>query len=134
MNYTKVNLAKIFEALEGIDGYVMLEYEGREYVITSLEALNNEEIDPEKQLALPDVPETVSQVDTADEMLEKINRDIAMFQLQQDEENLEMNEFNLNENRTEEENNDEEDMNEIRPPRRVRFEPLRGDLSPDLQG
>lgn len=65
---------------------------------------------------------------TADDMLEKINRDLALYQLQQEDQVMEEVE--------------ETDVGEVArsqfplPPKSgksVRFEPLRGDLPPDLQ-
>jgi hypothetical protein len=70
---------------------------------------------------------------TADDMLDKINRDLALYQLQREEE-------------LEEENGEVEEDVSIKPlppiadkpfdvaqGKHVRFEPLRGDLPPDLQ-
>ena len=57
---------------------------------------------------------------TADDMLDKINRDVALYQLQ----------------RAEEEEEQGDDAVEPLPPiqgKRVTFEPLRGDLPPELQ-
>ncbi len=125
MTNSKVNLKDILEVLRELDGYVVIKHKGEEFIITR----RQEEIS-EQQLALPEVPVMDDQAMTADDILEKINRDIALFQLQQEEEE-DSDEFALE---PEIEEMVEESAETIRPPRRVRFEPLRGDLPPDLQG
>lgn len=80
----------------------------------------------EVQLPLASASPTV----TADEILEKINRDIALFQGQTEEvTNLNEAEVPLPPIAPE----TTADEFSLPAPRRVRFEPLRGDLPPELQ-
>jgi len=64
----------------------------------------------EEQLPLPATPS--AEKDSADEVLDKINREIAMYQVQETQE--------------------DDDLG-IRPTRKIQFEPLKGDLPPELQ-
>ena len=127
------SLVDILRLLSQLDGYMVVKHDGEEYVISRISSLN-EDMPKERQLELDDAPVVMDQAETADEMLEKINRDIAMFQLQQ-EDDLSTDELDISQDEEPIVEDEEELIDEnIRPPRRVRFEPLRGDLPPDLQG
>jgi hypothetical protein len=107
----------VAKALVELGGYFTFkDAVGHEFVIMRKEDF----VPPEdtegadRQLSLPAAP--AEPLVSAEDVLERINRDIAIFQLHQDEE-------------IEEEEGDDD----MEPPRRVRFEPLRGDLPPELQ-
>lgn len=99
--------------------YVLSDSEGEEFAIMRMADLEDES---EKQLEL--APREVEEMEpTAEDLLERINRDIAMYQSQEQEQ--------------EHASDTEADVPDIPrppvPPRTVRFEPLRGDIDPDLQ-
>lgn len=121
-------LEPILSVLRSTDGYfVFRDREGEEYVLVrALDLKNMSESSDEKQLPLPKAePRQVSGMHgsghTLDEVLERINREIALFQAQREESMS-----------VQEEENEREDSRE-QPSLRVRFEPLRGDLPPELQ-
>lgn len=113
-------LEPITRVLKQYGGYFTFsDEEGNEFVVTSGDEFRSGTA-TETQLPLPAVPnELASQKAQAEEALEKINREIALHQLQLSEENF-----------------DEltpAPADDLRPPLRVRFEPLTGDLPPELQ-
>jgi len=122
----------VLRALKELGGYfVWRADDGEEYVIISRRDFEARQIAAqEEQLELlgqAGRSEAFGGLKTADDVLDKINRDLALFQLQREEEG------------------NPEDVEEVidgngdpvpLPPiggKRVRFEPLRGDLPPDLQ-
>lgn len=126
-------LSLILAALKELGGYfVWADVDGEEYVIMSrrdfeqkLATTSEEQLD---LLSRVSRMESFGRPTTANDMLEKINHDLALYQLQQAEE--------------EEEREPDVDVTEEAtgqfplPPKTgktVRFEPLRGDLSPELQ-
>ena len=121
MSYELRNaLEPILELLDQIDGYLVFKgANGQEYILGRLEDILEEDSEESKeiQLSLPTVyPDGDKKARTAaDELLDRINREIALFQLQQEDEDIEDLDF------------------EQEPPKRIRFEPLRGDLPPELQ-
>jgi hypothetical protein len=129
-------LETVVSALRELGGYfVWRSDDGQEYVILSRREFEaRSRISRDTQLGLLDhapATEPAAAPWTADDMLEKINRDLAIYQLQQEEIELE--------------EGAEEDTNQLplapragqpfdtAPGKRVRFEPLRGDLPPSLQ-
>lgn len=120
-------LNQILEILRDLGGYFTFSDEaGEEYIVIrkkDVPGLGGSAPEPEVQLALPPSPP----VNTADELLDRINRDIAMYQEAQEQfDDLAISEDAQDEVPT-------EATKVLPPPRRVRFEPLRGDLPPDLQ-
>jgi hypothetical protein len=130
-------LGKILEPLLNIlkrfGGYYLFRsHSGEQYVIMSRSEFDRrEEAVSEHQLPLP---AALSAASSAGDVLERINREIALYQLQQAEEDVG------------EEPEAEEQASQLpaqatmttieveqTPPRRIRFEPLRGDLPPELQ-
>lgn len=129
-------LSPVFEALKQFGGYFVLADEtGQEFMIAPKETAGITARSPggEKQLPLPPAAMRSFKVKAAaNELLERINREIALYQLQRTDE--EVDDIGLPEA--------EIDVIEVstmdadaadRPPLRVRFEPLKGDLPPELQ-
>jgi len=122
-------LETLLAALKTGRGYfVWQDGDGEEYVLIS-----RREFDPahhsssaELQLDLlqePTLASTPARGWSADDMLDKINHDLALYQLQRDEETDSIETI-------------EDDSIQPLPPvggKKVKFEPLRGDLPPDLQ-
>lgn len=126
-------LNQIIEVLRELGGYfTFTDSAGEEYVVMRKQdagQLRSSARQPEVQLVLPPSPTLPS--NTADLLLDRINRDIALYQEAQEQ----FDDLAI----PEEESNDEtrepltQDAAPTPPPRRVRFEPLRGDLPPELQ-
>jgi hypothetical protein len=136
----------VLAALKELGGYfVWADAVGDEYVVMSrrdFEARTKGSREAQLDL-LGASAQTAGPADrwTADDMLEKINRDLALYQLQQEDQVVE--EETDGEKALTEENGDQLPL----PPKpstfakaladkqgkRVRFEPLHGDLPPDLQ-
>lgn len=120
-------LNQILEVLRDLGGYFTFSDEvGEEYIIVRKQdatALQGGLPEPEVQLALPPSPP----INTADELLDRINRDIAMYQEAQEQ----FDDLAISEEV--QDGASAEASKTLPPPRRVRFEPLRGDLPPDLQ-
>lgn len=123
---------QIIEVLRDMGGYfTFTDAAGEEYVVMRRQDMGHLHLpanQSEVQLVLPPSPTAVA--NTADLLLDRINRDIAMYQQAQEQ----FDDLAIPE--------DEavvtiEPMIEgaapVPPPRRVRFEPLRGDLPPELQ-
>lgn len=142
-------LESVLMVLKEIEGYFVFKDEaGKEFVILSKEdfdGLDESSSKEEKQLSLSSAllssalekreEEKMSDVDdraeekvSADDILEKINRDIALYNLLQEEE-VESDVLERIEEDEIVKGLDEPVLNS----QKVRFEPLRGDLSPDLQ-
>ncbi|MEX0909815.1 MAG: hypothetical protein WDZ75_00805 [Candidatus Paceibacterota bacterium] len=132
----KETLSPILRVLSQLGGkFSFTDDEGRQFVIMRQEEI--QEIKKEKQLSLPAAPEKVH---SADDVLEKINREIASWQMQDEEE---LAEANQEEDRQEDFHRSQEGVpmppninnseNKEEEPKRVRFEPLKGDLDPELQ-
>lgn len=132
----QTSLEKIIEVLNEFGGYFTFNDDfGREFVVAPKEMVERDCCHvEEKQLALPETEATLdTDLPSADEMLDKINRDIALYKEQQDEDlepvTTESEELELVDDAVEMPISGDE----VEPPRRVRFEPLRGDLPPELQ-
>ena len=133
-------LESVLTALRELGGYfVWRGSDGQEYIVTSRQEFDaRTRLARDTQLGLldraraADAPGALPagrQGWTADDMLEKINRDLALYQLQQQEEleeEVEEVEDVLDEN------GDQLPLAPIAG-KHVRFEPLRGDLPPSLQ-
>lgn len=138
----------VIAALRELGGYFVFPAgDGREYVITAKEDFEDlQQSVRDVQLALPGAGE-VEEVPSAGDMLDKINRDIALFQWQQDqdrqgqdpeEEEMEFDSEEIEQGDMVEEEEptlvgEELQKRAYEPPRRIRFEPIRGDLPPELQ-
>ncbi len=122
-------LNQITAILRDLGGYfTFVDEMGEEYVIAPKKSFaitpGSSSAEPEVQLSLPPA-ENIPTIPTAHELLDRINQDIALFRAAQDQfDDLEI---------LEEEESTPVTEVQLPPPRRVRFEPLRGDLSPDLQ-
>lgn len=115
------DLSQVMMALRELGGYFVWRDEvGEAYVILSKQEFDQlqEAGEPEVQLSLPNAPKTETEA-RADHVLERINREIAVYQLRQQED--EMAEIPI------------EEVEQEKPGARVRFEPLKGDLPPELQ-
>ena len=105
----------LLDVLQEWDGYFVFHHEGEEFVIgrkEELERVSSEE--SEIQLELPSAEQSLAEGDA--DVLERINRDIALFQEQFIDDDIVDEDIPSNDEAT-----------------KVRFEPLRGDLAPDLQ-
>lgn len=124
-------LNQITTLLRELGGYfTFIAENGEEYIVAAKKDVtvfgSSNKAESELQLPLP--PATANQAAAAaNELLDHINRDIAMYQAAQEQ-------F------SDDELTDGEviifnpgNMAAQPPPRRVRFEPLRGDLPPELQ-
>lgn len=120
-------LAQVVAVLRELGGYfVWRDASGEEFVILAKRDFEGRLQAQEEQLDLLKDARTASpttQIRTADDMLEKINRDLALYQLQREDEEME-DEFPLP---------PKDKPFDTAQGKRVRFEPLRGDLPPDLQ-
>lgn len=114
-------------ALQELGGYFVFEGEGGEefVVIRKRDFAIDDGYEPEKQLELPAAP---ARDDSADEVLERINREIAAYQTQAEEEAFDDLALEVSD-----EDAFRQTQNGVPEPKRVRFEPLKGDISPDLQ-
>lgn len=119
VNQMKENVfSQALAALKELGGYFVWRDEaGEAYVILSKQEFDRRQKaeDPEVQLSLPAVPQEENEI-RADHVLERINREIALYQLRQQEDQM-----------------IEPESEQLEKPARVRFEPLRGDLPPGLQ-
>lgn len=125
-------LDNIIDVLRELGGYfTFTDATGEEYVIMrkqDMGHLPSPANQSEVQLVLPPSP-TLS-VNTADLLLDRINRDIALYQEAQEQ----FDDLAITEDETDiTPETSTEGTAPVPPPRRVRFEPLRGDLPPELQ-
>ncbi|MFH1354077.1 MAG: hypothetical protein ABIH36_02215 [bacterium] len=117
----KKDLSQALVSLRELGGYFVFKDEvGEEYVLLSKREFDGRQAsdEPEVQLSLADAPKLETEA-RADYVLERINREIALYQLRQQED--EMAEMT------------DEEAEQLERGARVRFEPLRGDLPPELQ-
>lgn len=130
-NETLANIAAI---LHDTGGYFTFRGEdGEELMVirkSDVPGLDAAQSSAQLQLSLPPPPPGAS-LPSADELLERINRDIALYHEAQAQ-SEEFDDLAIPD--------EEEKMSPpyqpaapLPPPRRVRFEPLRGDLPPELQ-
>lgn len=112
-----VLIESVVAVLREVGGYFVLVDGDEEYVVINKRDFEQMRggLEDEVQLELPSTEEAMARDDS--DVLERINRDIAMFGSQHEEQDSEIIE--------------EEAKEEA--PARVRFEPLRGDISPELQ-
>lgn len=137
MSEIKEALGPVLKVLGELGGrFMFTDDEGRQFVVASAEEWEKiqgkqPEVTNQKSLPLPTGP--VSPIRSfvirsrADELLDRINREIALFQT----ENADETEMDVPEEQP-------DDLGitaqEEQSPAKVKFEPLRGDLPPDLQG
>lgn len=143
-NNLKETLQPLLRVLGDLGGkFSFTDEQGRQFVLASKEVFEGEqEKTQEQQLSLPQA-ETVSRairkhIDSSlqDDVLERINRDIALaYALKQELEEEVMEDLaDIDEEQTSDESTGDFDSNRNIPvPPRIRFEPLKGDLSPELQ-
>jgi len=122
----------VISALKALGGFFTFEADdGSEYVVIGKKEFEDmKHAAAEKQLDLLSSPRQVPQPASPDQMLEKINRDIANWQMYQHESDLDEaldmeDDLGLNDM--------ESKSFDLAQGKKVRFEPLKGDLSPDLQ-
>lgn len=125
-------LQKAFDALKELGGYFVIRDEaGEEFIVMHRADMStagkSAEKENERQLSLAQAPVITG----ADEVLERINEELALYQLQQAEQRF-LEDIETAAEDSEEDNIEAEDTTQA-PPVRIRFEPLRGDLPPDLQ-
>lgn len=120
---TGESLELITAALQAVGGYFTFTSNGQEYVIASkkdFEQLGSASSDAQLNLRLKE--REYEQPVSSDQVLDKINNDIANWQMAQQE--VELQESFAS----------EDDLAIARPMgKKISFEPLKGDLSPDLQ-
>ena len=123
-------LTHVLAALREVGGYFVWRAEdGQEYVIVSRREFESRSRSVrDTQLDLLDAP-TAAAPWTADDMLEKINHDLALYQLQRENEA----EQSLDEVPGKSLDGTQGKPFDVTQGKRVRFEPLRGDLPPSLQ-
>lgn len=112
-----VLIESVVAVLREMGGYFVLVVANEEYVVISKRDFEQMRggFEDEVQLELPSTEDAIARDDS--DVLERINRDIAMFGSQYEEQESEIIEEEVKEET----------------PARVRFEPLRGDISPELQ-
>src|SRR5687767_4498131 len=119
---------RLLSVLKEIDGYfVVTDGEGEEYIVVKRSDFERRApINSEVQLPLPSRTGTGEDIlESAGDVLERINREIADYYVQQAEQDFVEPE--------EESSSLTQSSFTVPPPRRVRFEPLSGDLPPELQ-
>lgn len=134
-----IALQRIFEVIREFKGYFVLTDEhGEHYVLIRKDDFEHSVFShTEVQLSLPTAPVSVNlqsfgeRRGTADDVLERINREIATYHLQQSEEEIVEPEHDISSAFSRSTGQPAATL--IAPPRHVRFEPLRGDLPPELQ-
>jgi len=115
----------VMAALRELGGYFVVENDGEEFVITSKDNFDNRAgLGEELQLPLAAAPKQELTEETkmrADHVLDRINREVAVYLIRQQEDDI--NGLSL------------DDEAELRGSenKKVSFEPIRGDLPPDLQ-
>lgn len=140
----KEELAPLLSVIGQLGGkFTFMDEQGNQFVLASREVFEGEQIKAqEQQLALPQA-DTVARairkhIDSSlqDDVLDRINRDIALaYALKQELDEEVMDDLAA----VSEDDNAAEDTTEfssnrnIPVPPRIRFEPLKGDLSPELQ-
>ncbi len=120
------DFSQILAGLRELGGYFVWRDEaGEAYVILSKREFEawHKIREPEVQLSLPATPGVTENKGAeaearADYVLERINREIALYQLRQQEDMIQLQ---------------DPESEQPEKPARVRFEPLRGDLPPELQ-
>lgn len=111
------SLDELLAVLREWGGYFVFSHDGEEFVVASKEEFEGmERTNNEMQLELPS--SEVALADGDEDVLEKINRDIALFQKQFNDDEI-----------MEEDNEGLLDGGA----NKVRFEPIKGDISPELQ-
>lgn len=137
MMLTGETLKKVFEVLHEMPGYfVFRDKTGEEYVLARKEdfAAGSELANGETQLALPTtaslaaaVRETAERMDRTPEfVLNSINREIADYH--EEEREREIDDLSLSFDQTQ-----DKEAAARRRGKKVRFEPIHGDLPPELQ-
>jgi hypothetical protein len=144
-------LQPVIEVLKQLGGqFTFTDEEGTTYIIARADMMGSQSSQAETQLSLPTRQSfsgyskafaelsgegsspSFSMRTTADELLEKINREIALFQLQQVEAEVDDLSVDAPEAPTADTGEGILSMPD-RPPLKVRFEPIKGDLPPELQ-
>lgn len=133
-------LEGIVNILREVNGYFTLDTgDGQGYVVIAKDRFDKlTQAAVERQLDLLSAVRADERTSgSADEVLERINRDIALYEVQRQEEELEDRVAQLSAEETNVSLQDDEATKRIDDlalgGKRVRFEPLRGDLPPELQ-
>lgn len=114
-------LTALAKALKQTKGYFVVPVEGEELVVMRKEEFDNlKEDKKEVQLELEEVESEDSLIDSNQEKIDLVNKELAMQHADYEDDNTEMD-------------SDEAEQLQVGPRKKVRFEPLRGDLSPELQ-
>lgn len=125
-------LAHIMAALHVLGGrFIFSDDTGNEFVITTQKEFDRYHT-PQREVQLP-LQKSESATAAAEELLEKINRDIALYQDQQEEVIDDIDEPDVTASASQLSSPSLSSSSPLPPPRRVRFEPIRGDLAPELQ-
>jgi len=122
MMITGETLNQLLDILNQIDGYVVVRWKGQEFVITRRQSAS-----PGKQLALPTTSSLAKAVrkkardegETPASILDGINREIARYSVEEQEKEIDDLSLAFD--------------NDHKQGKKIRFEPINGDLSPDLQ-
>lgn len=126
----KETLAPILRVLGELGGkFMFMDDEGREFVICrrqEFDTLTTQK--SEQQLALPPLKKSAAgeHALTAGYVLDRINREIAVYQMQQEDEQVD-------DLAVPKEGEDTSEQAQDKQGKRVRFEALKGDLPPELQ-
>ncbi len=134
MSYLRDELMPLLKALKDLGGYIVIpDDEGEEFILGQRILDSQYSADDVDVDSLDDF--TDGDVDEEDEIVELVNRDIA---LAQEEEALD--DLGAEENTSDSFDGFDADTGDSLvdgppspPPLRVKFEPIRGDISPDLQ-
>lgn len=130
----------VLRVLSQLGGYfTFADARGEQFVIASkseFEKRRGGADSSQRQLPLSSARWRDEQPESADEVLETINREIAEYHMKQEDEledDLALTEEDSEPRLVEDKNEPQEYTQPLPPPVRVKFEPLRGDLPPELQ-
>lgn len=120
----------IVRVLKGLGGhFTFTDTDGEQYVVVKKSEFEAQTQKRETQLRITSVSEEVS-FDTDEEDLSRVNEDIAMSHVGQEEG---PDDLSVSYQETEIEMSEDAYTPPAPPPVRIRFEPIKGDLPPDLQ-
>lgn len=131
----KEALAPILDVLKQLGGkFTFMDEEGTQFVLASADVLEGAQKQEEQQLSFPQADSVAKalrkHVDSslADDVIDRVNRDIALAASAEHEEDEIEDVIDAEEASLEEAHS----YNPPKPPR-IRFEPIKGDLAPELQ-
>lgn len=136
----QATVAPVLRVLSQLGGYFTFsDAQGEQFVIASKSEFEKRQRGGEasqRQLPLSSARRRDDQPESADEVLETINREISEYHMKQEDEledDLALAEEDSEPSLVEDKNEQQEYRQPLPPPVRVKFEPLRGDLPPELQ-